>query len=178
MHSFFPDAPAFHVKQGANLNQAKFAKKDEFYTQLSDIEKELVHYKEHLVGKVIYCNCDDPEWSAFWQYFHANFHELGLAKLVSSHFTLAKGKAYRLEYDGKTEVRTSLTNGGFRSRECVDYLQHVDIVITNPPFSLFREYVAQLLARDKKFLIVGNLNALDYKPFQPHITSGRVWAGI
>ena len=175
MHSFFPDAPAFNAKQGADFNQARVAKKDEFYTQLSDIEKELVHYKEHFAGKVVYCNCDNPEWSAFWQYFRSRFDELQLAKLVSSHFALKD--AYRLEYDGVIESKTPLLNGGFRTRECIDYLDQVDIVITNPPFSLFREYVMQLLTRNKKFLIVGNFNALQCKRICPYILRGDVWLG-
>ena len=132
--------------KNSNLHKAKTEKNDEFYTQLSDIEKELKHYKEHFKGKVIFCNCDDPEWSNFWKYFELNFDFLGLKKLVSTHFEKDKG-SYKLEIigdingDGKVTnkdiIRTPLKqNGDFRSDECIEILKEADIVVSNPPFSL------------------------------------------
>ncbi|MCK4636053.1 MAG: modification methylase, partial [Candidatus Moranbacteria bacterium] len=145
-----------------NLHKANKAKKDEFYTQLSDIERELGHYKESLKGKIVFCNCDDPEESNFWHYFAENFEFLGLKKLVSTHFEKDK-PSYKLEIqhdvnkDGKKNkldtIKTPLKqNGDFRSDECVEILKEADVVVTNPPFSLFREYVAQLIEFDKKFV--------------------------
>lgn len=147
-----------------NLKNAKRAKSDEFYTQLSDIEKELRNYKEHFHNKTIFCNCDDPEESHFWKYFSENFEFLGLKKLVSTHFEDEK-PSYKLEIvrdinkDGKINkldtVKTVLKqNGDFRSPECIKILEESDIVVTNPPFSLFREYVTQLQSYDKKFIII------------------------
>ena len=145
----------------ALLTKAAKAKQDEFYTQLSDIEKELKNYKEHFRDKVIFCNCDDPETSNFWKYFELNFTQLGLQKLISTHYETAK-PSYKLELvrdingDGNIDsldiIKTGLKqNGDFRSPECVDLLKEADIVVTNPPFSLFREYIAQLMEYDKKF---------------------------
>ena len=163
------------------MHKAKSGKNDEFYTQLSDIENEVKHYKSQFKGKVVYCNCDDPEWSNFWKYFKLNFAYLGLKKLVSTHYTGTHnpGEAsYKLEYDGKRVKTTSLEgDGDFRSLECVALLEESDIVVSNPPFSLFREYVAQLAESGKKFLIVGSMNALTYKEVFSLIKANKMWVG-
>jgi hypothetical protein len=177
----------FMGKTGSNLRKARKAKNDEFYTQLSDIENELSHYKEHFKNKVVFCNCDDPEESMFWLYFSRNFEYLGLKKLIATHYEENK-PSYKLELfkdindDGKINqldvVKTSLKqNGDFKSPESITILKEADIVVTNPPFSLFREYVAQLMEYDKKFLIVGNMNAITYKEFFPLLKDNKVWRG-
>jgi Adenine-specific methyltransferase EcoRI len=164
----------------SSLHAAKAAKNDEFYTQISDIEKELRHYKDHLKGKVIFCNCDDPEWSNFWLHFTLKFEDYGLAKVVATHY--AQGEpSYKLEFTGKDQpvVRTPLQgDGDFRSDECVEILKSADVVITNPPFSLFREYIAQLVEHDKKFLIIGSQNAVSYKETFQLIQTNQLWLGI
>lgn len=170
-----------------NLTKAKTSKKDEFYTQLTDIEKELGHYKEHFKGKTIFCNCDDPEYSNFWKYFSLNFEHLGLKRLIATHFGNGR-PAYKLEIvrdineDGKINkldtIKTKLKqNGDFRSPECIEILKVADIVITNPPFSLFREYVAQLIEYNKKFIIIGNQNATSYKDIFKLIKENKIWLG-
>jgi len=160
-----------------NLRKARKEKKDEFYTQITDIEKELKHYKDQLKGKIIFCNCDDPEYSNFWKYFELNFHHLGLKKLVATHYDEEK-PTYKLEYDGQQIIKTNLKqNGDFRSPEAVEILKQSDIVITNPPFSLFREYIAQLIEYDKKFLVIGNQNAFTYKEIFPLIKNNKIWTG-
>lgn len=168
-----------------NLHKAKKAKFDEFYTQLSDIEKEVRHYTEHFKGKSVFLNCDDPTSSAFWKYFSLNFEQLGLTRLVSTHFTgLGSNNpppAYSLEITsaGESPVKTVLTgDGDFRSEECVELLKSVDIVITNPPFSLLRPFIAQLMEFDKKFLILGTMNAITYKEIFPLLQSNEVWLGV
>ena len=169
-----------------NLRKANKAKNDEFYTQLSDIEKELGHYKEHFKWKTIFCNCDDPEESNFWKYFELNFEYLWIKKLVSTHYEDEK-PSYKLDiiwdrnHDGKINkldiVKTPLKqNWDFRSSECIDILKEADIVITNPPFSLFREYVAKLIEYDKNFVILGNLNAITYKEIFKLIKENKIWA--
>lgn len=166
-----------------NLQAAKKAKNDEFYTQMSDIEAELQHYTQHFAGKVIYCNCDNPEWSNFWKYFHENFTRLKLKKLIASFYD-PKQPVYSMEYNGGNDnncevgVKTPLQgNGDFRSPECVELLKKADIVVTNPPFSLFREYIAQLIEYGKKFIIIGNQNAITYKKFFPLIKDNKIWMG-
>ena len=166
-----------------NLHRAKEAKNDEFYTQLSDVAEELRHYKEHFKGKVVFCNCDDPTSSAFWKYFHLNFAELGLRKLISTHYDREK-TTYKMEYTGRDDndikagVKTLLEgNGDFRNKECLNLLDECDIVVTNPPFSLFREYIAVLMEHEKKFLIIGNRNALTYKEIFPLIRDDKLWLG-
>ena len=160
-----------------NLHKAKGLKEDEFFTQLSDVEKELKNYKEHFRNKVIFLNCDDPEESNFWKYFYLKFKELGLKKLVSTHFENGK-PAYKLERTNGDIIKTPLTQkGDFRSEECVEILKEADIVITNPPFSLFREYVVQLIKHDKKFLIIGNINAISYKEIFKLIKENKIWLG-
>ena len=168
-----------------NLQKAKLTKSDEFYTQLQDIEDELKHYRPHLEGKVIYCNCDDPAWSNFYKYFTLNFKFLGLKKLISTHYTkdLQTDPAYKkecvLDTSGNlVETTTDLFgDGDFRSDECVGLLKEADIVVTNPPFSLFREYVAQLIKYNKSFVIVGNQNAITYKEIFNLIKDNKLWQG-
>ena len=167
----------------SNLHKAKNAKNDEFYTQLSDVEKELMHYKNHFEDKIIFCNCDDPTWSAFWKYFHLNFEHLGLKKLISTHYDRTE-PTYKMEYEGGDDdnieagVKTPLEgNGDFRNAECIELLKESDIVVTNPPFSLFREYVAQLMEYKKKFIIIGNMNAITYKEIFPLLRENEVWVG-
>ena len=166
-----------------NLHKAKDAKNDEFYTRRSDVEKELQHYKSHFKNKIVLCNCDDPTWSAFWQYFHLCFAEFGLKKLISTHYDKEES-TYKMEYTGgdDTDIEAGVKiplkgNGDFRSQECLDLLDECDIVVTNPPFSLFREYVAVLMEHEKKFLIVGNKNAITYKEFFPLLKNNEVWLG-
>lgn len=170
-----------------DLNKAKTARKDEFYTQLSDIEKELKYYKEHFKDKVVFCNCDDPKSSNFFKYFQLNFYNLGLKKLISTHYETEK-PSYKLEIvrNGNGEgqlslpdyIQTSLKqNGDFRSPECVEILKEADIICTNPPFSLFREYIGQLIEYDKKFIIIGNINAVKYKEIFPYIMNNKIWLG-
>ena len=158
-----------------NLSKAKAAKNDEFYTRLEDIEKELKHYTEHFKGKVVYCNCDDANRSNFFKYFSTNFQKLGLKKLIATGYkengkgvvAIQKGDDIDI-YDG---------NGDFRSEECIEFLKEADIVVTNPPFSCFRQYVAQLMQYGKKFLIIGNKNAITYKEIFPYIKNNELWLG-
>ena len=165
-------------KSNSNLRTAKKQKNDEFYTQLSDIEKELKHYKAHFKGKTVYCNCDDYEKSNFVKYFKDNFKTLGLQKLISTHIHLDKTRSELYEYDGVEEKIILLNdNGDFRSDECIELLKESDIVVTNPPFSLFREYVAQLEEYGKKYLIIGNGNAITYKEIFPLIKENKMWLG-
>ena len=170
-----------------NLTLARKAKNDEFYTQLTDIEKEMRHYKEFFKGKVVYCNCDDARESNFFKYFSLNFEHLGLKKLISTGFK-ADGKGVVLVYEGDkngnrivddNEIIVSELNGDgdFRSAECIEFLKECDVVVTNPPFSLFREYVAQLMEYGKKFLIIGNMNAITYKEIFPYIKNNELWLG-
>lgn len=205
----------------SNLNAASKAKKDEFYTQLVDIEKELSHYKEHFRGKTVLCNCDDPFESNFFKYFALNFNALGIRKLICTCYAgspivytqlsftgdgdqvfaveESKKKPYKIEItavedinqDGAvdlTDIRLLLQSvdgkpellqgdGDFRSPECVDLLKEADIVVTNPPFSLFREYMALLVEYDKQFLIIGNVNAITYKEVFPLIMENKLWLG-
>jgi hypothetical protein len=166
------------MKANQNLTKAKAAKKDEFYTQLTDIEKELQHYKKHFKGKAVFCNCDDPKESNFWKYFENNFEFLGLRSLVSTHYSL-QGPSYKITRDSKACVISSLEdNGDFRSEECVALLKQADIVVTNPPFSLFRDYVAQLVDHGKKFLIVGHQNAITYRECFKIIKENKMWLGF
>lgn len=174
-----------------NLHKANKEKKDEFYTQIVDIERELKHYKDQFRGKVIFCNCDDPKESHFVRYFSTNFEELGLKKLIATHYKEAnlftQESPYKLEYTGDKngnrmpdfdEFTTEMiSDGDFRSQECIALLKETDIVVTNPPFSLFREYVEQLMKYDKKFLILGNQNAITYKETFQFIQDNKLWLG-
>ena len=169
------------------LNAARAAKEDEFYTQLPDIERELYHYSEHFRGKVVFCNCDDPEESNFWVYFRDNFDRLGLKKLISTHYEEGKN-SYKMELtgarydDGVLNFDNFITtplkgDGDFRSEECVEIMKEADVIVTNPPFSLFREYVALLMEHGKQFLIIGGLNAVKYKEIFPLIKENMLWLG-
>jgi hypothetical protein len=181
-----------------NLHSAKLNKKDEFYTQLSDIEKELKHYKNHFKNKVVFCNCDDPRVSNFFHYFSYNFEKLGLKKLITTCYKNQDAdlftkniseRAIYLEYMGDKNgdnipnieeigIRSLKGDGDFRSEECIELLKEADIVVTNPPFSLFREYVAQLIEYEKKFLIVGHQNAIGYKEIFKLIEENKLWLGF
>ncbi|GAM10914.1 modification methylase EcoRI [Geobacter sp. OR-1] len=180
-----------------NLHKAKGSKQDEFYTQLSDIEKELRHYKKDFKGKVVYCNCDDPLVSNFFHYFSYNFEKLGLKKLITTCYKSKdmnlfsqndSERAVYLEYDGDKNgngmpdpkeigIKHLKGDGDFRSKESIELLKQADIVVTNPPFSLFREYVAQLIDHDKKFIIIGSRNAITYKEIFKLIKEDKLWIG-
>ena len=179
------------------LNDAKKAKKDEFYTQLSDIENELRHYKEHFRGKTVLCNCDDPRVSNFFHYFAYQFEALGLKRLITTCYKNQTPdlfsqhdceRAIWLEYLGDKNgnripdpeeigIRQLEGDGDFRSQECIELLKQADIIVTNPPFSLFREYVAQLVQYGKKFIIIGHQNAIKYKEIFPLIQANKLWLG-
>jgi len=164
------------------LTKARLNKKDEFYTQLKDIEAELKHYKEHFKNKVVLCNCDDPTKSNFWKYFSENFNDLELKKLISTHFEKDKA-SYKLElYKENGQLKTLKTpfqgNGDFRSEGVIDVLKEADVVVTNPPFSLFREYIAQLVKYNKKFVVMGNNNAITYKEIFKLIKENKLKLGF
>lgn len=165
------------------LDRAKSAKQDEFYTQLEDIEKEMVHYRSYFEGKIIYLNCDDPRWSNFWLYFTLNFDYFGIKKLIATHY-VSGGSSYKYEYEHKNDtndpvvVKTKLKgDGDFRSEECIELLKEADVVASNPPFSLWREYIAQLIEYDKKFIILGNVNAIAYRDVFPLLKDDKIWFG-
>lgn len=181
-----------------SLHAAKATKQDEFYTQLSDIEKELVHYKKHFKNKTVLCNCDDPRVSNFFKYFLNNFEALNLKRLITTCFQNDKPdlfsqhksphgiyfeysgeqKGHRLPDPTKITPRELKADGDFRSQECVNLLRQADVVVTNPPFSLFREYLEQLVAEGKKFIIIGNKNVITYKePFRL-IKENMMWVGV
>ncbi|MFN8077604.1 MAG: adenine-specific methyltransferase EcoRI family protein [Kineosporiaceae bacterium] len=185
------------MTRNRDFREAKRAKKDEFYTSLSDIELELQHYVSHFEGRVVYCNCDDPRASNFFQYFATNFEKLGLRRLITTCYrsqeagSFGRGEssqAVYLEYNGDRNgacvpdaeeigIQPLQGDGDFRSDESIELLKQADIVVTNPPFSLFREYVAQLVEHDKQFLIIGNMNALTYKEIFPLFQQDRMWYG-
>jgi hypothetical protein len=167
------------TEKNTGLNNAKKGKQDEFYTQLTDIEKELKHYKEYLKGKVVFCNCDDPQESDFWKYFSLNFDKLKLKKLISTHY-VTSGQSYKLEMRKGGEQSLPLPlyeNGDFRSQECIELLKEADIIVTNPPFSLFREYVNQLIEYNKSFIIIGNMNIIGCKEIFPLLEKDKMWLG-
>ena len=213
---FYCDYQSEKSMANKNLNAAKVAKKDEFYTQLSDIERELQHYWQHFRGKTVLCNCDDPYESNFFKYFALRFNQLGLKRLICTcyngspvqgnelilHFDDFDAEPQRIAYkveitevkdlngDGAVDlsdvryllqndknVLSTLQTGDFRSKECIELLKEADIVVTNPPFSLFREYLALLMEYEKKFLIVGHQNALKYKEIFPLIKENKIWLG-
>ncbi|MDI9359047.1 MAG: adenine-specific methyltransferase EcoRI family protein [Phycisphaerales bacterium] len=181
-----------------NLHAAKTAKKDEFYTQLPDIERELKHYKDHFKNKVVLCNCDDPRVSNFFHYFSYNFKTLGLKKLITTCYKSQyrdlftkndSEKAIYLEYLGEKNngsvptpeqigIKHLKGDGDFRSAECIELLKQADIVVTNPPFSLFREYMTQLIDYGKKFLVISNKNAITYKECFKLIKENKMWVGV
>ena len=171
-----------------NLHTAKKARNDEFYTMLTDIEKEMRYYKDFFKGKVVYCNCDDARESNFFKYFSLNFEFLGLKKLITTGYK-ADGKGVVLVYEGDKNGNRRVDNeeiivnelngdGDFRSEECIEYLKQADVVVTNPPFSLFRQYVKQLMDYNKKFIIIGNQNAITYKEIFPYIKNNQLWLGM
>ena len=165
----------YNNNKNANLTNAKKAKDNEFYTLLKEVEKEVSQYD--LKGKVIYCNCDDYRYSNFVKYFKDNFEELKIKKLIATNYDTGEG-AFIYEYDGVNELVQKLAgNGDFRSDECITYLQESDVVITKPPFSLFREYIKQLMDYGKKFLVIGNKNAVTYKDIFPYIKDGKIKIG-
>ena len=179
------------------LTTAQRRREDEFYTQLSDIERELRHYEPHFKGKTVLCNCDDPRVSNFFHYFSYRFEALGLKRLITTCYKNQERdlfsqndseRAIWLEYTGDRNgnripdpeeigIRYFKGDGDFRSEECIELLKQADIVVTNPPFSLFREYVAQLVKYDKKFLIIGNQNAITYKELFPLFMANKIWLG-
>lgn len=179
------------------LHKASQIKNDEFYTQLADIEREMSHYKDHFKNKIVFCNCDDPRVSSFFHYFSYNFEFLELKKLITTCYKNQQvdlfsqnnsEKAIYLEYTGDKNddkipdlneigIKHLKSDGDFRSKECIELLKQVDIVVTNPPFSLFREYVAQLIEYDKKFVIIGSLNAITYKEIFKLIKDNKLWLG-
>ena len=185
------------ANKNTNLHQAKEAKKDEFYTRCEDIEREVYHYRRQFEGKTVLCNCDDPRVSEFFQYFALNFEWLGLKRLICTCYKNNdidlfsqhdKEQAVYIIYDGdrngnnridpeELDVKPLKGDGDFRSRECIELLKEADIVVTNPPFSLFREYVKQLMDYDKKFLIIGSVNAVSYKEIFPLIMQNKIWMG-
>lgn len=204
------------ASKNKELSDARKGKNDEFYTQLTDIEKEMIYYREYFKDKIVFCNCDDPYESNFFKYFTLNFNFFGLKKLITTCYSgspisgtelnlfsdlepeIAKKKAYKLEItelsnvDGEpnfdlNDVQRILKehppailkgNGDFRSKECVEFLKEADIVVTNPPFSLFREFIAQLIKYDKKFVIIGNKNAITYKETFSLIAQNKLWIGV
>ncbi|NLA25313.1 MAG: modification methylase [Bacteroidales bacterium] len=184
-------------KLNKSLRKAKNTKEDEFYTQLYDIEKELKHYRNHFKDKVVYCNCDDPRVSNFFHYFSYNFEKLGLKKLIATCyknqemdlFSQNKSEqAIYLEYTGDKNgnnvpdpeeigIIPLKGDGDFRNQESIELLKQADIVVTNPPFSLFREYIEQLIEYEKDFLIIGNQNAVTYKEVFAHFRNDKIWLG-
>ena len=176
------------MAKNSNLHTAKTAKRDEFYTLMEDIEKEMRYYKDFFKGKVVYCNCDDARESNFFKYFSLNFEFLGLKKLITTGYK-ADGKGVVLVYEGDKNGNRRVDNeeiivnelngdGDFRSEECIEYLKQADVVVTNPPFSLFRQYVKQLMDYNKKFIIIGNMNAITYKDIFPYIKNNQLWLGM
>ena len=185
------------ANETSKLHKAKANKQDEFYTRLEDIEEELKHYKDFFKGKTVFCNCDDPRVSNFFHYFSYNFEHLGLKKLITTCYKSQKSdlfsqndseQAVYLEYTGDKNgnkvpdveeigIKTLKGDGDFRSPECIELLKQADVVVTNPPFSLFREYVAQLMKYNKKFLIIGDKNAITYKEIFPLIRDNKIWLG-
>jgi hypothetical protein len=181
-----------------NFQKAKINKNDEFYTQLPDIENELKHYKDYFKDKVVYCNADDPRVSNFFHYFSYNFEYLGLKKLITTCYKNQQidlfsmhnqDSAIALVYEGEKDKGRVPTienigvielkgDGDFRSPEAIEFLKEADIVVTNPPFSLFRDYMAQLIEYNKDFLIIGNFNSVTYKEVFPLIQNNKMWTGI
>ena len=202
------------------LNKAGVAKKDEFYTQLTDIEKEMRYYRDYFKGKTVLCNCDDPFESNFFKYFAMSFNSLGLKKLIATCYSTSpivytqlsmfdEGEIVAVDYKGKKPYKVIISkvedengdgrvdladveyllrnkrnvltllegDGDFRSEECIELLKQADVVVTNPPFSLFREYIAQLMEYEKDFIIIGNQNAITYKEIFPLFMNNQIWYG-
>lgn len=175
------------MAKNSNLTRAKNAKNDEFYTESTDIENELKYYRNHFKNKIVYCNCDDPTTSNFWRYFYRSFAFLGLKKLISTHYNMDGSSSYALIYEGGHDNADSFDegvtkvplkgDGDFRSEECVEYLKESDIVVTNEPWSLTREYIKQLFDYNKKFLIIVNKNSITYKEVFPLLMNRQMWIG-
>lgn len=166
------------MRKNDNLEKAKKEKNDEFYTQMIDIEKELSYYINHFRDKIIYCNCDDYQYSNFVKYFVEHFQELGIKKIIATCYKENEQGLY-FQYDGTTpEIKNLNDNGDFRSEECCHILENCDIVVTNPPFSLFKEYVQLLIKYNKQFLIIGNQNAITYRDIFLLIKNNKLWLGI
>ena len=171
-------------KRNRNLHKAKTQKNDEFYTRICDIENELKYYTQYFKDAVVFCNCDDPEWSNFWKYFHLNFEFLGLKKLITTHYDPTE-PTYKMEYEGGNDADITAgtitplkTNGDFRSPECIELLEEATIICTNPPFSIAREfYIPQLIEYQKKFIIIGDLNWITYKNIFPLLRDNKMWLG-
>ena len=177
------------MPNNTNLNKAIKSKNDEWYTKLADIEKEMQHYTEYFENKIIYCNCDDPVISNFFVYFSENFEKLKLKKLITTCYKtrqqdlfgeiiIAPAVCTITQSLGKTERHNLQGDGDFRSEECQELLRQADIIVTNPPFSLFKEYVAQLMKFEKKFLIIGNLNAISYTKIFPYLQNQKIKFGF
>lgn len=180
------------ARQATNelLQKAKKTKSDEFYTQLCDIERELQHYQDCFRDKVVYCNCDDARVSNFYRYFKENFETLGLKALITSCYieqsrnlfdNVQPEKAFYHIYKGNIdteEIHYFNGDGDFRSKECIDLLQQADVVVTNPPFSLFREFISQIVKYGKQFLVIGNVNAITYKEIFDLIQRNKAWLGV
>ena len=169
------------MNTNAQFQTAKDSKKDEFYTQYIDIEKEISYYSDIFRDKVVYCNCDNPDWSEFWNYFHRNFTRLGLRQLLA---TYIDEYPYAAIYSGGNDDATAVCvkvplkgNGDSRSEECIRYLQMADVVVTNPPFSLFRPFLSTLMQYKKQFLIIGNINEITCKEVFPLIQNNEMWLG-
>lgn len=167
------------MADNSSLHKAKKAKNDEFYTQYKDIEKEISCYPQDTwKGKVIYLNCDNPSFSNFWKYFVDNFHKLGLKALHATYKTFDNSSSWHWIFDGKTALKQPLKgNGDFRSEECIEILKEADIIVTNPPFSLFKEFLALLVENNKKFLLITNKNCVTYKETFPLIKANKLWSG-
>ena len=169
------------AKKNSSLRTAQAVKNDEFYTQITDIEQEIGNYRKHFKDKIIYMPCDNPEWSNFWHVLKEQYIYLHYKKIIATFYNGiidTDKQSYKLEYDGVNETKTFLNgDGDFRSEECTAILQESDIVITNPPFSLFRDFVKWVMDADKKFLIIGNQNAITYKEVFPYIKENKMWLG-
>ena len=167
------------MSDNGNLHAAKREKNDEFYTSIDDVAAEMAYYEGQFQGRTVLCNCDDPEWSAFWRYFSDNFRRLGLKRLISTHYEEGRS-SYRLDINAPCQQTLPIDmrgDGDFRSAECLALLDEADIVCTNPPFSLFREYISTLMEHGKRFIVLGALNAVSYKEVFPYIRDGRMWLG-
>ena len=177
------------MAKNKKLMIAKDVKFDEFYTEYSTISNELSNYRKHFKGKIVYCNCDDPSSSNFWRYFHNNFASLGLKKIISTHYVKDSEPSYKIEYCGGNDFNMDAgkiseivgdeqyTAGDFRSKECIELLKESDIVCTNPPFSLFGEYLSQLIKYNKNFIIIGDMNKANNRDIFPLIKNNKVWYG-
>lgn len=165
------------MSDNKNLAAAKNRKNNEFYTRLEDIEKELVYYKSYFKDKIVYCNCDSAT-SNFYNFFKQNFNELGLKKLYTTFYHKPNGVKFELNKDGYATGINLAGDGDFCSDECLKILKECDIVVTNPPFSLFRQFISLLINFDKKFLVIGNMNAGGYKEIFQHFKNNKIWFGM